>query len=187
GAEGTVLYAYSPQPNGTVEMAGGVVVSAPLDASDNFSAKRELIESRITPRTRMIVLVNPSNPTGRVYTRAELQIIADLALQYDLLILSDEVYEFITYDGQQHLSIAALPGTRERTISGYAFTHDYSMDGWRVGYVGADAALVAALLPGTRNDVTRVNVFVQEGALAAVTGPQEPMLAMVAADQRKRG
>lgn len=186
GDEVILLEPYYPQHIGKVEMAGGVVVSAPLDAADNFSIKRELIESRITPRTRMIVLVNPSNPTGRVYTRAELQVIADLALQYDLLVLSDEVYEFITYDGHQHLSIAALPGMRERTISCYAFTKAYSMDGWRIGYVVADKALMPALLSVTMNDVTHVNVFVQEGALAAVTGPQEPMLAMVAADQRKR-
>lgn len=186
GDEVILLEPYYPQHIGKVEMAGGVVVCAPLDASDNFSIKRELIESRITPRTRMIVLVNPSNPTGRVYTRAELQIIADLALQYDLLVLSDEVYEFITYEGHQHLSIAALPGMRERTISCYAFTKAYSMDGWRIGYVVADKALMPALLSVTMNDVTHVNVFVQEGALAAVTGPQESMLAMVAADQRKR-
>src|SRR5690606_27005095 len=79
-----------------------------------------------------------------------------------------------------------LPGMRERTISCYAFTKAYSMDGWRIGYAVADEALMPALLSVTMNDVTHVNVFVQEGALAAVTGPQEPMLAMVAADQRKR-
>jgi aspartate aminotransferase len=186
GDEVILLEPYYPQHIGKVEMAGGVVVKAPLDAADNFSIKRDLIESRITPRTRMIVLVNPANPTGRVYSREELQIIADLAIEHDLLVLSDEVYEFITYDDAQHLSIAAFPGMRERTISCYAFTKAYSMDGWRIGYVVADKALMPALLSVTMNDVTHVNVFVQEGALAAVAGPQDAMLAMVATDQKKR-
>jgi aspartate aminotransferase len=186
GDEVILLEPYYPQHIGKVEMAGGVVVKAPLDAADNFSIKRDLIESRITPRTRMIVLVNPANPTGRVFSREELQIIADLAIEHDLLVLSDEVYEFITYDDAQHLSIAAFPGMRERTISCYAFTKAYSMDGWRIGYVVADKALMPALLSVTMNDVTHVNVFVQEGALAAVAGPQDAMLAMVATDQKKR-
>lgn len=186
GDEVILLEPYYPQHIGKVEMAGGVVVKAPLDAVDNFSIKRDLIESRITPRTRMIVLVNPANPTGRVYSRDELQIIADLAIEHDLLVLSDEVYEFITYDDAQHLSIAAFPGMRERTISCYAFTKAYSMDGWRIGYVVADKALMPALLSVTMNDVTHVNVFVQEGALAAVAGPQDAMLGMVATDKKKR-
>lgn len=186
GDEVILLEPYYPQHVGKVQMAGGVVVTAPLDASDNYSIKRELIESRITPRTRMIVLVNPANPTGRVYSRAELQILADLAIKHDLLVLSDEVYEFITYDNAEHVSIATLPGMRERTISCFAFTKAYSMDGWRIGYVVADQALMPGMLAVTMNDVTHVNVFVQEGALAAVTGSQDCLRAMVATDQHKR-
>src|SRR5690606_3383949 len=86
----------------------------------------------------------------------------------------------------QHVSIASLPGMRERTITCFAFTKAYSMDGWRIGYLHADKALMPALLSVTMNDVTHVNVFVQEGALAAVEGPQDCLREMMAADARKR-
>lgn len=186
GDEVILLDPYYPQHIGKTELAGGKVVIAELDRSNGFAISKEAIAARITARTRMIVMINPANPTGRVYTRAELQHVADLAILHDLLVLSDEVYEFITYDGAEHLSIASLPGMRERTISCFAFTKAYSMDGWRIGYLAADARLMPAILRIAMTDVTHVNVFVQEGALAAVTGPQEPMLAMVEADRRKR-
>lgn len=186
GDEVILLDPYYPQHVGKIELAGGRVVTAPLDAADNFAISKDAIAAKITPKTRMIVLVNPANPTGRVYSREELQQIADLAVAHDLLVLSDEVYEYITYDKAEHVSIASLPEMRERTITCFAFTKAYSMDGWRVGYLAADAKLIPAILRIIMTDVTHVNVFVQEGALAAVAGPQEPMQAMVDADRRKR-
>jgi aspartate aminotransferase len=181
-----LLDPYYPQHIGKTELAGGKVVIARLDKANDFAIDRAALEAVIGPRTRMIVLVNPANPTGRVYRREELQIVADLAIAHDLLVLSDEVYEYITYGEAPHLSIAALPGMRARTITCFAFTKAYSMDGWRIGYLTADASLMPAILRIAMTDVTHVNVFVQEGAHAAVAGPQEPMLAMVAADRRKR-
>jgi len=181
GDEVILLDPYYPQHIGKTQLAGGKVVIAHLDEANGFAITKEAIAAKITERTRMIVLINPANPTGRVYTRAELQHIADLAIEHDLLVLSDEVYEYITYDGAEHVSIASLPGMRERTITCFAFTKAYSMDGWRVGYVTADARLMPAILTIAMTDVTHVNVFVQEGARAAVEGPQEPMLAMVEA------
>jgi len=186
GDEVILLDPYYPQHIGKIEMAGGKAVTAPLDAANDFAISRDAIAARITPKTRMIVLVNPANPTGRVYSRDELQQVADLAIEHDLLVLSDEVYEYITYDKAEHVSIASLPGMRERTITCFAFTKAYSMDGWRVGYLCADANLIPAILRIIMTDVTHVNVFVQEGAHAAVSGPQEPMQAMVEADRRKR-
>jgi len=115
-----------------------------------------LIEPVITSATRVIVLVNPCNPTGRVYSLGELQIIADLAQEYDLLVISDEVYEEITYD-TLHISIASLPGMKERTITLFAFTKAYAMDGWRLGYVAAAEALMPPLMKITTNDATHVN------------------------------
>jgi aspartate aminotransferase len=186
GDEVILLEPYYPQHIGKTELAGGRVVTAQLDAANNFAISKEAIAARITPRTRMIVLVNPANPTGRVYSREELQHVADLAIANDLLVLSDEVYEYITYDKAEHVSIASLPGMRERTITCFAFTKAYSMDGWRIGYLAADAKLIPAILRIIMTDVTHVNVFVQEGALAAVTGPQAPMQEMVEQDRRKR-
>ncbi len=181
-----LLEPYYPQHIGKTEMAGGKIVKAQLDAANNYAITKEAIAKKITPKSRMIVLINPANPTGRVYSREELQHVADLAIEHDLLVLSDEVYEYITYDDAEHISIASLPGMRERTITCFAFTKAYSMDGWRIGYLAADKALIPAMLSVIMNDVTHVNVFVQEGARAAVEGSQEPMRAMVEADKRKR-
>jgi len=186
GDEVILLDPYYPQHIGKTELAGGRVVVAKLDAANDFAISREAIAEKITPKSRMIVLVNPANPTGRVYSREELQHVADLAIEHDLLVLSDEVYEYITYGRAEHVSIATLPGMRERTITCFAFTKAYSMDGWRIGYLTADAKLMPAILRIAMTDVTHVNVFVQEGAMAAVTGPQDAMQAMVDADRRKR-
>jgi aspartate aminotransferase len=185
GDEALLLAPYYPQHIGKAELAGAKVTIAPLDANNGFSINRALIEPHITTATRVIALINPCNPTGRVYTRAELQIIADLAQEHDLLVISDEVYEEITY-GETHISIASLPGMKERTISMFAFTKAYAMDGWRLGYVVADAALMGPLMKITTNEVTHVNTFIQHGALAAVTGDASVLAGMVARDRARR-
>ncbi|MGB3244949.1 MAG: pyridoxal phosphate-dependent aminotransferase [Sulfitobacter sp.] len=186
GDECLLLAPYYPQHIGKVELAGAKVTIAPLDAENGFSINSALIEPHLTAATRAIALINPCNPTGRVYSRDELQIIADLAQKHDLLVLSDEVYEEITYDGARHISIAALPGMKERTITMCAFTKAYAMDGWRLGYLAADAALIGPLMKITTNEVTHVNTFIQHGALAALTGDPAVLQEMVARDRARR-
>jgi len=185
GDEALLLAPYYPQHIGKAELAGAKVTFAPLDEANGFSINRALIEPHITPATRVIALINPCNPTGRVYSRSELQVIADLAHEHDLLIISDEVYEEILYDAD-HISIASLPGMKERTISMFAFTKAYAMDGWRLGYVVADSALMGPLMKITTNEVTHVNTFIQHGALAAVTGDPSVLAGMVARDRERR-
>jgi len=186
GDEVILLEPYYPQHVGKVELAGGKVVRAMLDAANNYTIDAAEIESKITKRTRIIVLVNPVNPTGRVYTRAELQILADIAIKHDLIVASDEVYEEIVFDGKKHISIASLDGMAERTISMFAFTKSHAMDGWRIGYIAAPSWLMPGLLKITMNDVTHVNTFIQEGAYVAVTGSRTELDALVADDRRKR-
>ncbi len=186
GDECLLLAPYYPQHIGKAELAGAKVTVAPLDAANGFSIHRALIEPHITPATRAIALINPCNPTGRVYTRAELDIIADLAQKHDLLVLSDEVYEEITYDGARHISIASLPGMKARTITMCAFTKAYAMDGWRLGYLAADAALIGPLMKMHTSEVTHVNTFIQHGALAALTGDPEVLKSMVDRDRARR-
>ena len=159
---------------------------APLDAENGYRIDGDAIEARITDKTRMIAIVNPANPTGRVFTREELQTVADLAIKHDLLVSSDEVYEQITYDNNRHISIASLPGMWERTFSMFAFTKAFAMDGWRMGYVVCPEKFMPALMMITVSDVAHVNVFIQHGALAAITGPQECLAEMVAEDDRRR-
>jgi len=186
GDECLLLAPYYPQHIGKAELAGARVTIAPLDNANGFTIDRPLIEPHITPATRVITLINPCNPTGRVYSRDELQIIADLAQEHDLLVLSDEVYEEITYDGAQHISVASLPGMKERTITMCAFTKAYAMDGWRLGYIAADASLIGPLMKITTNEVTHVNTFIQHGALAAITGDPAVLAGMVARDATRR-
>ena len=186
GDEVILLEPYYPQHFNKIELAGGKVVLAPLDKMRNFSIDPQAIEARITPKTKMICLVNPANPTGRVYSREELQSLADIAIRHDLLVLSDEVYEQIVYDGAEHISIASLPGMRERTFSLFAFTKAYAMDGWRIGYIAADARYMPAILKITMNDVAHVNVFIQEGARTALEGPQDIIREMLDDDKRRR-
>ncbi|OLP57806.1 aspartate aminotransferase [Xaviernesmea oryzae] len=186
GDEVILLEPYYPQHLGKIELAGGVPVFAPLDAINGFSINPDLIEAKITPRTKAIALVNPCNPTGRVYGRAELEGLAALAIRHDLVVLSDEVYEDILFDKAEHISIASLPGMGERTISMFAFTKSFAMDGWRIGYLAAPAAMIPGILKITTSDVTHVNTFIQAGALAAVTGPAEVLADLVAEDKAKR-
>jgi aspartate aminotransferase len=186
GDEVILLDPFYPQHVGKIEMAGARCVSVPLDRQANFAIRADWIEAAVTRHTRMVVLVNPANPTGRVYTFDELAALAQVAIRHDLVVVSDEVYEDIIYDGARHISIAALPGMRERTVSLFAFTKAYAMDGWRLGYVAAVGTLMPALLKVSMSAVTHVNTFIQYGALAAVDGPQESKLAMVADDRAKR-
>lgn len=186
GDEVILLEPYYPQHINKIELAGGKVVTAPLDRENGFRIDRSAIESRINDRTRMICIVNPANPTGRVYSREELGIVAELAIEHDLLVMSDEVYDQITYDGKRHVSIGSLPGMRERTFSLFAYTKAFAMDGWRLGYLVCKKEFMPALLKITVNDVAHVNVFIQEGARAALTGPQECLAEMLEEDKRRR-
>lgn len=181
-----LLEPYYPQHVGKIEMAGGRVVLAQLDKEAGFAIRRDLIEKHITPKTRMIAIVNPCNPTGRVYTREELQIVADLAIEHDLWVVADEVYEQILFDGAKHISIASLPGMKDRTITMFAFTKAYAMDGWRLGYLVADAHAIPALMKVTTTEVTHVNTFIQHAAIAALKGPPSALEEMVEDDCRKR-
>lgn len=186
GDEVILLDPHYPQHVGKVALAGGIPVFAPLDAANGFSIDPRLIEARITDRTKAIVLVNPSNPTGRVYSRAELEGLAQLCIRHNLLVISDEVYEHITFDDHAHLSVGSLPGMQPRTISMFAFTKAYAMDGWRLGYVTASPELVEGLFKITTTEVTHVNRFIQDGALAAVVEGAGALREMLDDDRRKR-
>jgi aspartate aminotransferase len=185
GDEVILLDPHYPQHAGKIELAGGRVVSVPLDVAQGFSIRADWIEAKVTARTKAIVLVNPSNPTGRVHRREELEALAEVAIRHDLIVISDEVYEYNVYEGR-HVSIASLPGMADRTISLYAFTKSYAMDGWRLGYATAAPDILGAMLKVTANDVTHVNTFAQHGALAAITGDAAVLRHMVADEKTKR-
>jgi N-succinyldiaminopimelate aminotransferase len=120
-----------------------VTLRPAADGSWHFDAVE--LSAAITPRTRLLLLNTPHNPTGKVFTRNELQAIADLAVEHDLIVVSDEVYEHLTFDGRTHLPIATLPGMRERTVTIGSAGKTFSVTGWKVGWVTAPAPLVAAV------------------------------------------
>jgi len=186
GDEVILLEPYYPQHVNKIELAGGKVVKAPLDKTNGYAIDGDAIEACISDKTLMIAMVNPANPTGRMYSREELQIVADIAIKHDLLVLSDEVYDQIVYDDNQHISIGSLPGMWERTFSCFAYTKAYAMDGWRLGYVACHEKFMPALMMITVNDVAHVNVFIQAGAYAALTGSQDCRIEMLAEDDRRR-
>ncbi|GHA33031.1 aminotransferase [Devosia pacifica] len=186
GDEVILLEPYYPQHIGKIELAGGVPVIVELDDENGFAIDADRINAAITPRTKMIVLISPCNPTGRVYSRDELTALADIAIQHDLIVVSDEVYEEIVYDEARHISIASLPGMAERTVTLFAFTKSFAMDGWRIGYLAAPQGAVGAILKITANEVTHVNTFIQHGALAALTGDPAVLAELVAEDRAKR-
>ena len=185
GDEVIVLEPYYPQHVNKIELPGGKVVPVPLDKANGFRIDAAAIERAVTPNTKMIALVNPANPTGRVFTYEELESLADVARRRDLLVMADEVYEQITYDGNRHISIASLPGMKERTLTMYAFTKAYAMDGWRMGYIVADKKFMPAILKITMNDIAHLNTFIQEGGYAAIKGSQDCVRDMVAEDRRR--
>jgi aspartate aminotransferase len=187
GDEVIVLDPYYPQHNSKITLAGGKIVPVPLRSVDGiYRLDAGAVEDAVTSATKVIVLINPSNPAGTVFTRDELQQLAEIADHHDLLVLSDEVYEFITFDEHRHVAFASLPGMKERTVTVSAFTKAYAMDGWRVGYAAAPEPLIGELRRITMNSTTHPCVFAQEGALVAVTASQDCVARMVAEDKRRR-
>jgi aminotransferase len=119
-------------------------VLVPL-AEPDWALDLDALRAAITPRTRALILNTPSNPCGKVFTRSELETLAALALEHDLFVFTDEIYEYFVYDGAQHIPIASLPGMRERTIAISGFSKTFSVTGWRLGYVLADAQWLGAM------------------------------------------
>jgi aminotransferase len=162
-----------------VRLCGGVPVPVPTSEADDFALDVDEIERRITPRTRMFVLVSPNNPTGAVTPPDRIRAIAELARRHDLIIVADEIYARMIYAPNEHLSIATLEGMKERTITLNGFSKTYAMTGWRVGYLAAPADLVDMLTEPRHTLSINACTISQYAALAALEGPQEPIDAMM--------
>ncbi|MGI6557631.1 MAG: pyridoxal phosphate-dependent aminotransferase [Limnochordia bacterium] len=167
-------------------MAHGRPVSYSLRADNDFQIDLEELKSLLSPKTKLVVLVTPHNPTGGMLERRILAEIGHLAAEHGFFIMSDEIYHKMIYDGHQHVSIAALPGMKERTVIINGFSKAYAMTGWRVGYVAAPKALAAAINKVHQHNTTCAASFAQYGALAALTGPQDCVANMVREFDRRR-
>jgi len=144
------------------------------------------LESKITNKTKMIWLCNPSNPTGHVFSRQDLEIIAEVAQRHNLIVFCDEIYEKIVYDGTRHVSIGSLPGMEDTTITVNGFSKAYAMTGWRIGYAVAGKKLSATLRKLHYYAVLCPNAISQKAAVAALTGSQDCVQEMVSEYKRRR-
>jgi len=161
-----------------IRFAGGRPVPAPLLETKGFRLDVDAVARLVTDRTRMIIINSPHNPTGSVLTRADLEALAELARRHDLWVLSDEIYSRIVFDGE-FVSIASLPGMQERTIILDGFSKIYAMTGWRLGYGVMPEFLAEAVARLVTNCESCTATFTQYAGIAALTGPQQPSLAMV--------
>lgn len=146
-----------------ITMAGGTVVEIPLREEEGFQVNPAALAEKITPRTKMLIINDPQNPSGTTYDAGVLEKIAKIVVDYDLLVLSDEIYERITYNGVKHTSIATFPGMKERTLVINGFSKAYAMTGWRVGYVAAEASLILPILKIHQYNTTCLPIFIQKG------------------------
>ena len=165
---------------------GAKPVTYHLKEENNYQIDLEELESKITDRTRMIVIVDPSNPTGGVFSRETLERLAEIAVRHDLLVLSDEIYEQLVYDGAEHISIASLPGMKERTITLSGCSKAYSMTGWTLGYMCAPKEIIQACVRVHQYTITCASSFVQEAAVTALKECDEDVEAMRREYQRRK-
>ena len=171
-----------------VKLASGKPVIVRTDASTGYKITPEQLSQAITPKTKLFVLNTPSNPTGMVYTPAEIKALAEVIVDRDILVVSDEIYEKIIYDGAQHVSIGSLgKEIFDRTIISSGFAKGYSMTGWRIGYLAGPLELIKATSTIQGHSTSNVCTFAQYGAIAALESSQESVekMRLAFADRRE--
>ncbi len=186
GDEALVIDPYYPAQFEDTLLAEAMPVTIPLDATDDYRLEMDMLERKITRKTKMMWICNPSNPTGHVFSKHDLEILAEIATKYNLIAFVDEIYEKIVYDDAKHISLASLPGMENRTITVNGFSKAYAMTGWRIGYMVAEKELSTTLRTMHYYATLCPNIISQKAALAALTGPQDCVDAMVAEYNRRR-
>lgn len=167
-------------------MIGAVPVSYNLLEENDYQLDLAEIESKINSKTKMIAIVSPNNPTGGVLGRDVLERLAEIAIRHNLIVLSDEIYEKIIYDGNVHYSIASFPGMKERTVTFNGFSKAFSMTGWRLGYFAAPVGVVNAAVRMHQYITTCAPSFAQYAAVEALKNSESHVAMMVAEYKRRR-
>lgn len=168
-----------------VRLAHGVPVPVPLSGATGFRLTREALERRVTPRTKMLILNFPNNPTGAGLDRADVEAIAAFAIEHDLIVLSDEIYAELTYTGR-HVSITTVPGMRGRTVFLHGFSKAWAMTGYRLGYACAPAPLIDAMMRIHQYTMLCAPILSQEAAVEALKGPEADVALMREEYDRRR-
>ncbi|AHA30005.1 pyridoxal phosphate-dependent aminotransferase [Exiguobacterium sp. MH3] len=161
-----------------IKLSDGIPVILETDESSRFKVTRELLEQHITPKTKALVLNSPSNPTGMVYSKEELEMVADVAIKHDLLVISDEIYEKLLYNGATHISIASLPEMRERTVIINGVSKSHAMTGWRIGYAIGPKEIISAMTNLASHSTSNPTSIAQAASVAAYAEGDAPVEAM---------
>jgi aspartate aminotransferase len=170
-----------------VKLAGATPVVLPTSDQTEFKVTAEQLRAAITPRTRLFILNSPSNPTGSVYTPNEIRALGDTCVEKGVLIMSDEIYEHLLYDGAVHRSVASFSQAHyEHTIVVHGFAKAWSMTGWRLGFLAAPEPIAKAIDAVQSHSTSNPTSFAQKGAVAALTGPQDHLKGWLAEYARRR-
>ena len=170
-----------------IKLAGGIPIIVQTRASNGFKLTPEELESAITPRTRMVMINSPSNPTGAVYSRSELEDLGKILVRREITIISDEIYEKLIYDGLEHVSIASLsPELKELTVVINGVSKSYAMTGWRIGYAAAPGPVAKAMADLQSHSTSNPTSIAQAASVVALNGTQEPLQKMVVEFNRRR-
>ncbi|MFZ5592132.1 MAG: pyridoxal phosphate-dependent aminotransferase [Bacillota bacterium] len=170
-----------------IKLAGAQPVIVNTRQENDFKLTVAELEAAITPRTRLIILNSPSNPTGSVYTRQELAALGEVLVKHKIAIISDEIYEKLIYDGLEHVSIASLsPELKEQTVVINGVSKSYAMTGWRIGYAAAPAAVAKAMADLQSHSTSNPTSIAQAASVAALTGTQQPLQDMLREFNRRR-
>lgn len=186
GDEALILDPYYPAYLEDTLIAEAKPVPIQLDEEKNYRIETETLEKKITEKTRMIWMCNPSNPTGNVFSKQDLETIAEAAQKHNLIVFSDEIYEKIVYDDTKHISIGSLPNMKDRTIIVNGFSKAYAMTGWRIGYIAAEKKLSTTLRKLHYYTTLCPNAISQKAAIEALKGPQDCVKEMVTEYDRRR-
>lgn len=176
---------YSPYDS-VIKIANAVPVYVPLDEENNFNFNLDELEKRITPRSKLLMLCTPANPTGTMMDRESLLKLSEICIRHDLVVVADEAYERVLYDGNRHVSIASLPGMWERTVTIQSFSKSYSMCGFRIGYIAACRSLMQILIRCHQKLVLCATSFAQDAALAALQGKSDEIDLMLREFDKRR-
>ena len=166
--------------------AGGSPVPLPTRAEEAFQIDAQELRARVTEKTKAVLFGYPNNPTGAVMTRERMLEVARVAEEFDLLLISDEIYDRLVYEDHQHVCVAALPGMRDRTILLGGFSKDFAMTGWRIGYAAAPAPILAAMRKIHQYTIMSAPTTAQVAAITALEAGEPYVQAMVAEYDRRR-
>lgn len=169
-----------------ISLVGGVPVPVSLSSADNFTITEDILREKITPKTKALMVNSPCNPTGRVLTDDEVSAIVKVALENDLYVIADEIYEYLVFDGRKNPSLAAQPGMDQRTITINGLSKAYAMTGWRLGWIAGPTEIIKLANKLNSQTVSSAATFTMHATIAALNGPQDCVIEMRDSYQQRR-